>query len=303
MNVLLTGATGFIGSRLIRLLEKEGHCVTVVSRTPHLSNKTIFCDFSSEKIPEHAMDAIDTVFHLAGYTHDLSDASKVEELYRAVNISSTEGLVKLALQQGVERFVYVSSVKACGTDSNNCSMDENSCGEPEGIYGKTKREAENLMLEMTKSSSMHSTILRPAPVYGPGVKGNLNLMLQGIKKGWFPPLPEVHNKRSLVHVDDVARAIYFVATTNKANREIFITTDGIPHSSREIYDAMRRALGKKPTKRSVSKFIFKGVSLLSPRLKYKVNKLIGDEYYSSKKLVSIGFEPSRTLDEMNETAF
>ncbi|MBC8285551.1 MAG: NAD-dependent epimerase/dehydratase family protein [Nitrospinae bacterium] len=304
MNILLTGATGFIGCRLLRLLEKEGHCVTVISRKKHPHNKTIVCDFvKKDKIPQDAMDAADTVFHLAGYTHDLSDASKVEHLYRAINIDSTINLATQAIQSNIKKFIYISSVKAGGSDAKHRVIDENTSGEPEGIYGKTKREAEKALLKLTLESNMHTSIVRPSPVYGPGVKGNLQLMLKGIKSGWFPPIPEVGNKRSLVHVDDVARAICYVSEDKRADGEIFIVTDGKPYSSRDIYNSMRRVLGMKSTNLFVPKLLFGGVSLLGSRFKYKVNKLLGDEYYSSKKLASIGFEPSRTLDEMNETDF
>ena len=150
---------------------------------------------------------------------------------------------------------------------------------------------------------MHVSIIRPSLVYGPNVKGNLKLMLAGIKKGWFPPLPETGNRRSMIHVDDLVRAILLVAKDECANGEIFIATDGTPHSSRDIYNAMCSVLDKSIPKWSVPNNLFDMASLINPRIKYKLNKLLGDECYSSAKLEALGFKVQKTLKDMNETSF
>ena len=150
---------------------------------------------------------------------------------------------------------------------------------------------------------MHVSIIRPSLVYGPNVKGNLQLMLSGIKKGFFPPLPETNNKKTLIHVDDLVRAILFVADDDRTNGQIFIATDGVPHSSREIYNSMRNALGYSVLKWSVPKILFDLASLTSSRIKYKITKLLGDECYSSAKLEALGFKAQKGLKDMNETSF
>jgi len=150
---------------------------------------------------------------------------------------------------------------------------------------------------------MHVSIVRPSLVYGPNVKGNLRSMLSGIEKGWFPPLPETENRRSMIHVDDLVRALLLLTEDERANGEIFIATDGEPHSSREIYNAMCSTLDKSIPKWSVPKFLFDMASLISPRIKYKLNKLLGDECYSSAKLETLGFKAQKTLKDMNETSF
>jgi nucleoside-diphosphate-sugar epimerase len=107
----------------------------------------------------------------------------------------------------------------------------------------------------------------------------------------------------MIHVDDLVRAILLVAKENLANGEIFIATDGIPHSSREIYNAMCDVVGKSIPKWSVPKILFNMIGLVSPHIKYKINKLLGDECYSSCKLEELGFKAKKTLKEMNETCF
>jgi len=300
MKILLTGATGFIGQRLINAVNGEIH---VLSRRKHSDFKTVICDLQSKVIPDDALDSVDIVFHLAGFSHDTRDASKIADLYYKVNVNATVQLANLAVKSGVKKFVFVSSVKAGGLPLFRQCANEIHFGNPEEVYGKTKREAELKLLAIGKESGMHVSIIRPSLVYGPDVKGNLQLMLAGIKKGWFPPLPEVGNQRSMIHVDDLVRAILLVVEDKRTNGEIFIATDGTPYSSREIYNAMCSALGKSIPKWSVPKTLFDIASLISPRVKYKINKLLGNECYSSAKLEALGFKPNKSLKDMNETDF
>ena len=297
---LISGASGFIGRLLVQAINGS---IRVLSRAKHSDFETVICDLQSDVIPDDALYGIDTVFHLAGFTHDMRNASEVSDIYYKVNVSATVQLAELAVKAGVKKFVFVSSVKAGGSPDFEVCASESDQGDPEGVYGKTKREAELKLLKIGKESGMHVSIIRPSLVYGPNAKGNLQLMLSGIKKGWFTPLPETGNKRSMIHVDDLVRAILLVADDDRANREVFIATDGVPHSSREIYDAMCDVIGKTTPKWSVPKILFDIVSLLSPRIKYKINKLLGDECYSSAKLEALGFKAQKTLKDMNETDF
>jgi len=299
-NILISGATGFIGERLVGAVDAN---IRVLSRKKQSNYETVVCDLKSEVIPDNALDGVNTVFHLAGFAHDLSDATKIQNIYQKVNVDATIRLAKLAVKSNVNRFIFVSSVKAGGGSNFGVCVSEKDQGDPEGIYGKTKREAELKLLKIGKESDMHVSIIRPSLVYGPNVKGNLQLMLSGIKKGWFPPLPETGNKRSMIHVDDLVRAILLVADDDRANGEIFIATDGTPHSSRYIYNAMCSALDKSIPKWSVPKILFDMASLVNPRIRYKLNKLLGDECYSSAKLEALGFKAKKTLKDMNETSF
>jgi nucleoside-diphosphate-sugar epimerase len=299
----VTGGSGFIGQRLTVALKQLDGEIRVLSRAKHSDYDTIVCDFQSEVIPDHALNNVNTVFHLAGFTHDMRDASKISDFYYKVNVSATVQLANLAVKSGVKRFVFVSSVKAGGSPAPGICANEKDQKNIGDVYGKTKREAELKLLAIGRESDMHVSIIRPSLVYGPDVKGNLKLMLSGIGKGWFPPLPETGNRRSMIHVDDLVRAILLVAEDKRSNGEIFIATDGTPHSSRGIYNAMCNVIGKSIPKWSVPKFLFDVVSLISPRIKYKLNKLLGDECYSSAKLEALGFKAQKTLKDMNETDF
>jgi len=300
---LVTGSTGFIGNRLLGLLKTINCDVRLLARSKVDDYETVVCNLGQQRIPKQALESINTIFHLAGFAHDMQDPSKVKHLYHAVNVEATVELARLAVISGVKRFVFVSSVKAVGSPLSEHCASESDQSDPEGVYGKSKREAELKLLKIGKESGMHISIIRPSLVYGPVVKGNLQLMLSGIARGWFPPLPETGNRRSMIHVDDLVRAIFLVAEDDRANGEIFIATDGRSYSSREIYNTMCSTLDKSIPKWSVPKFLFDAVSLISPRIKYKLHKLLGDECYSSAKLEALGFKAKKTLKDMNETSF
>lgn len=302
MVVLITGGTGFIGKRLVNKLQSSGHQLRVISRNQVPGIETFIADLKESSIPSEAFYGVDTVFHLAGCAHDFREAAKMRNIYYAINVDSTIQLAELAIQNKVKRFIFVSSVKAGGSPIAGQCMTEEEQVKPEGIYGETKREAELELLKIA-DKHMHVSIVRPSLVYGPNAKGNLHSMLSGIKKGWFPPLPETNNRRSMIHVDDLVRALIFVADDTRANGEIYNATDGSPHSSREIYEAMCGILLKPIPQWSIPKFFFSIASLISQRVQYKLNKLLGDECYSSEKLQSIGFKPHRSLKEMNETSY
>ena len=303
IKYLVTGSTGFIGNRLLGLLKTIDCDVRLLARSKVDNYETVVCNLGKDRIPKHTLESIDTVFHLAGFAHDMQDPSEVKHLYHAVNVEATVELARLAAVSGVKRFVFVSSVKAGGSPLSERCASEGDQGDPEGVYGKSKREAELKLLKIGKESGMHISIIRPSLVYGSNVKGNLKLMLAGIKKGWFPPLPETGNRRSMIHVDDLVRAIFLVAEDNRANGEIFIATDGKPYSSREIYSAMCNIVGRSVPKWSIPKFLFNMIAIISLKIRYKVDKLLGDECYSSKGLEALGFKAQRTLKEMNETDF
>jgi nucleoside-diphosphate-sugar epimerase len=304
LNVLVTGATGFVGLHLIKYLKLDGYNIKAISRKLIPSVDTVICDFLKDDIPDNALKGIDIVFHLAGYAHDLKSESGIEQTYQKINVNVTADLLSLSAKHKVKKFIFVSSVKAGGNPIRGKCAAEEDQNDPAGIYGETKREAELKILETGRKSGIHVSVLRPALIYGPKVKGNLQLMMQGIKKGWFPPLPETGNRRSMIHVDDVVQALLLLASDYRStNGEIFIVTDGRTYSSRDIYEIMCSTLGKRIPRWTVPQFLFNVIASINPRLRYRIDKLLGDECYSSKKIQSIGFKAKKTLKDMYEADF
>lgn len=301
-SALVTGGSGFIGQHLISLLSSEGFELKLLTRTPIDGFVNIKCDLQNN-IPKDALKGVDTIFHLAGFTHDRGNDVLNQKLYYAVNVKATVQLAELAVKLGVSKFIFVSSVKAGGSSLNGECLDEESIHEPEGIYGKTKREAELKLIEIGRRSGMQISIIRPSLVYGPDVKGNLKMLISGIRKGWFPPLPELGNRRSMIHVDDLVRSLLFVSKSDHVNGEIFIATDSVNYSSRDIYETICYLYGISIPKWGVPKIIFDSFNFLGKDYKYRVRKLLGSDCYSSKKLHDMGFVNEKSFKNMNQTNY
>lgn len=245
MTALVTGTTGFIGRRLWQPGD------LALQRSPGTLPDATRAAVGDLLVPASlaaACAGIETVFHCAGQAHVFAGADP--EAHWRINCEGTRNLVQAAGGAGVKRFVYLSSVKAMAEPGDDC-VGEDWPGEPGTPYGMAKRAAEDLVLEAGMKYGMHVVNLRLAMVYGRGGRGNLERMARGIRAGWFPPLPETGNRRSLVHVDDVVAAMRLVAQAQAANGRTYIVADPRAYSGREIHDAIRRALGKPPARRRV----------------------------------------------------
>jgi UDP-glucose 4-epimerase len=304
-NALVTGANGFIGDYLCKALINSGFQVSKHVRHVNSSDSSeqYECDLETNSFPERALENIDVVYHLAGLAHEVQNSTLNIQQYQSVNVDATIKIANMAAKKNVKQFIFVSSVKAGGNSIKDQCMDEENQNKPIGIYAQTKRAAEIKLIEMSKTINMKVTIIRPALVYGPKVKGNLELMLRGIKYGWFPPIPNNSNLRSMIHIDDIVHALMFITNNKDATNFIYIATDGIPHSTRDLYISMCNALGVKVPRWTVPVIFFKVAALINPRIKEKINKILGDDCYSSQKLESIGFNAKRSIKDINEANF
>ena len=126
-------------------------------------------------------------------------------------------------------------------------------------------------------------------------------MYEGIKSGWFPPVPQTNNRRSLIHVDDLVLSILFIAKQQKSEREIYIVTDNNFYSTRDLYKTFCKLQGRKLPTWVIPLFLFKLVGLINGRLDHKINKLLGDEGYSSNKISELGFTPKKSFSDMDRS--
>lgn len=237
---LVTGATGFIGGRLLQRDYRP-----LVRQASGLTNE-IVGDLRDLRSIRRACEGVDRVFHCAGYAHNIK-GRKDYQLHTEINFHATRDLVWSAARAGVGCFVFLSSVKAMPAPGNIC-VDENWSGAVHDAYGLSKQQAEAEVIAAGKTFGMHVVNLRLAMVYGRGGRGNLTRMARGVKAGWFPPLQDTGNRRSLVHVNDVVSAIHHVANTPEANGRTYIIAHPEAPSGREIYDALRRCLKRSEAK-------------------------------------------------------
>ena len=139
-SILLTGSSGFIGSRLLIALDRLGYSISLLSRVNNKLYPTSICDFETDDIPNSSLKSIDIVFHLAGYAHDLRSGYINQSLHEIINVQATINLAKLAANNNVDHFIFISSVKAGGASNNGSCISEEDDFIPEGLYAKSKRE-------------------------------------------------------------------------------------------------------------------------------------------------------------------
>jgi len=275
MSVLITGATGFIGRRLLQPGDRA------LARGEAAIPGAVRGDLLDPASLAAACKGIETVFHCAGYAHAFS-SSDPNANWR-INFEGTRNLVNAAGAAGVMCFVFLSSVKAMAEPGDEC-VDEDWPGEPITPYGKAKRAAEDAVLEAGAKYGMHVVNLRLAMVYGRGGRGNMERMAKAVRAGWFPPLPETGNRRSLVHVNDVVEVVRLVAERPEANGRTYIVADPRAYSGREIYDAIRAVLRAPTLRWSVPAGVMHAAGRLNGRLGEIVDRLIGSACYSPARI-------------------
>jgi UDP-glucose 4-epimerase len=305
---LVTGATGFIGRHLVERLSSEGGAVRGLVRpgSPQLlpSNaEPVEADLGDADGLTRAARGCDVLFHLAGKAHDPSASA---DTFRQVNVEGTRNLLAAATRAGVRRFVFFSSTKAVG-EGGESQIEESVEPRPSTAYGISKLEAERLVEAFGDQTGAHVTILRLPLVYGPGVKGNVRRMIRSVARGSFPPPPRVMNRRSMTSVTDAVNAAMLSAQSPAARGRAYFVTDGQAYSTREIYDAMREALGLAPVRWEVPLSLFKAAGhvadtasrLVGRRLppgQSTLEKLFGSAWYSNERIRrDVGFIPATTL--------
>jgi UDP-glucose 4-epimerase len=288
--VLVTGASGFIGRRLLLPGDRA-----LLRKPIGMTNEVLGNLLDPASLVAACAD-VDTIFHCAGYAHGF--ASSDTDIHWQTNYDGTCNLLKAAGGAGVQRFVFLSSVKSMAEPGDEC-VDENWPGEPATPYGKAKRAAEEAVLEAGAKFRMHVVNLRLAMVYGRGCRGNLERMAKGIKAGWFPPLPETGNRRSLLHVNDAIAAIRCVAGNSNANGKTYIVAEQRAYSTRQIYDAIRRTLSKSSLRWHVPAELLRASGIIGDAFEslIKVSTPINSEMVS-RLLDSACYLPARIEREL-----
>ena len=301
-RILVTGASGFVGTRLCRELVGLGHAVRCVQRREGLlvagCEHVLVGDIGESVDWEVALAGIDVVIHLAARVHVMryGDADPLAA-FRRVNVEGTERLAAAAARAGAGHFIFVSSVKVNGESTCARPFMESDVPCPEDPYGVSKLEAEQVLREVGSATGMSVTILRPVLIYGPGVKANFLKLVELAIKGLPLPFGSIRNKRSLLGLGNFTDLIGHCVTCSAARDETFLVSDGPALSTPDLIRAIARVSGRRARLIPVSPLILKFLGHLVGK-QDMIGRLIGSlEVDSSKTRSVLGWTPPYTVEQ------
>lgn len=249
-RVLVTGGTGFIGAALVDKMNGDARFDVSASvragRTLSGVHTHQIPDLNAETSWLPALEGVDVVVHTAARVHVMHDSS-TDPLteFRKVNVEGTLNLARQAARSGVQRFVFLSSIKVNGEGTQpGRPYKPDDLPDPKDYYGISKMEAEIALRELAELEQMEVVIIRPVLVYGPGVKANFLSMVRWLNRGVPLPLGSIHNKRSLVSLDNLINMIITCIEHPSAANQVFLVSDGEDLSTTQLLVRISKALNK-----------------------------------------------------------
>jgi len=248
-NVLVTGATGFVGQVVCRHLTDSGFTVvSALRRHPDApTTSPIVGEINGKTDWSAVLPGIDSIVHLAARVHVMNDvaADPLQE-FRQVNVAGTINLARQAAQAKVRRLVFISSIKVNGEKTNGREFTEDDFPAPLDPYGISKLEAEQALQQLARETDLEIVILRPPLIYGPQVKANFYQLMNAVYQGWPLPLGSIRNQRSLLYVNTFADAIKASLTHPNAAGKTFLVSDDERVSTAELVTKLGYFLQRTP---------------------------------------------------------
>lgn len=307
MTVLLSGASGFVGSAVLRHLQAQGKPVRPAFRNADSAQRAGVVPEQAALVATLAVDTdwsaalqgVQAVAHCAARVHVMDDtAADPLAVFRAVNVGGTLNLARQAAAASVRRFVFISSVKVNGeiTVLNRPFMADD-VPAPKDAYGISKAEAEVGLRALAAQTGMEVVIIRPPLVYGPGVKANFQTMMRWLACGVPLPLGAIDNRRSLVALGNLADLIVTCIDHPAATNQTFLVSDGEDLSTTQLLQRMGLALGKPARLLSVPPALLKlGAALVGkPAVAQRLCGSLQVDISKTRQL--LGWAPPLSVDE------
>lgn len=249
-NYGIIGVSGFVGQHLAFELRKRGHYVRSLVRTtgsaPEDTEEVVLGDFTQSPDWASALQGLDTVFLLAARVHVMHEtaADPLAE-FRRMNVQVAMDVANGAISASVPRLVFLSSIKVNGEETlPGRPFTASDSPNPQDPYGISKREAEDLLLEMHESGSLEVAILRSPLVYGPGVRGNFLKIMGLVDKGLPLPFGSTRNRRAMISVGNLSDALITVAQSQRGDRMVALVKNAVSPSTGELLHMLARGLGR-----------------------------------------------------------
>jgi UDP-glucose 4-epimerase len=290
-SVLVTGAAGFVGTHLMKELRLRGIPTIGVSRTQS-EDLTLIPSYNSEVNWGAHLQGVDAVIHLAARVHVMKEIhnNPLREFQKA-NVDATIHLARAAARSGVRRFVFVSTIKVNGENTElGRPFTADAQPNPQGPYALSKADAESALRRIGLETGMEVAIIRPPLVYGPGVRGNFLSLMKWASSGAPSVFSAVQNRRSLVHVENLCDLIISAAMHPKAANHVFLVSDGRDLSTDELLTRLTAAAGRRQIHMAVP-----------PAILRSVGRLMGRSETISRLLENLQVDITKTCTTLNWT--
>lgn len=249
-RVLVAGASGFIGSALIKRLERDGRWESLAGSRrggslPRSAEWVVTPSLEAGADWSPALRGVNAVVHAAGRAHVLDEAATDPlEAFRRCNVDGTLQLARQAAQAGVRRFVFLSSIGVLGRSSERPFRFDDSPA-PEDDYALSKWEAEQGLWQVGRETGMEMILVRPPLVYGPKAPGNFGKLVEWVERGVPLPLGAVYNRRSLVGVDNLVDLLVTCLEHPAAANRVVLAADGEDLSTTDLLRRLSAAMGRR----------------------------------------------------------
>lgn len=286
VNIIVTGASGFVGLFLTRCLQDKGHDITIIQRS------NVFEKIDSNK-DYHCL------IHLAGRAHVLQESTLDSyQAFKEANVDYTLKIAKLARQLNIKRFIFLSSIGVNGRSTlDQKAFTESDKPHPHNPYAQTKLEAEQALETFFKGSATALTIIRPPLVYGPNPKANFKALLSLCRCPLLLPFGGINNKRSFISIDNLCQFIELCFTHPAAANQTFLISDDHDVSITELVTAIRKALARPSRLVAVPIWLLRLAFTVTGRSSLNEQLLSNLEIDTSKAKALLNWKPLISFDE------
>lgn len=262
MKVLVTGASGFIGRALVDLLLTETGCQVLAAVRSRIDIENVISrsigDINGDTDWSAALSGVDVVVHVAARAHVLKECStNPSEDFQSVNYHGTVNLAKQAVDAGVKRFIFISSIAVYGVDASDQPINEVSPVRPVTDYGKSKLAAEEQLLRLANQTKMQVVIIRPPLVYDGEAPGNFRTLLKVVERSFPAPFLSIKNRRSFIARANLVNFIVVCINNQNAANQIFVVSDNKDLSTPELIRLLAQGMKRKARLIAVPRSIMK----------------------------------------------
>jgi nucleoside-diphosphate-sugar epimerase len=314
MNLLITGATGFIGARLALRCLETGESVRVLAQVNNASEEEnrdllerhgaeiVIGSVTDETSVQKAVDGVNVVYHLAAAQHE---ANVADQHFWDVNVKGTRNVLEASIRAGVTRFVHGSTIGVYGAAMDG-ELDEETPLQPDNIYGVTKREGE--FLASSYADRLPLVVIRISETYGPGDRRLLKLF-RAIQKGAFFMIGRGDNKHQLIYVDDLVEGLRMAASNPQAVGKVFVLAGREILTTEQMVSTIATALGVQRKKlrapmwpfllaATILEAVLRPVGVQPPLHRRRMDFFRKSFFFSRDRTMNVlGFEPATDFDD------